>query len=102
MLTSMLLTKICKSDLEKTADHCNENSYIHNSKYVFDWLKPHTIHHNQLLLTKFGTGFVILNQRPQKCNPLQIIELLTEKRPGDKVVLVLVRGKTKIEMAKLL
>ena len=37
------------------------------------------IQHNQLLLTKFWKNFVILNERRQKCSPLQIIELMTSK-----------------------
>ena len=47
-----------------------------------------TIHHNQLLLTKFGMN-------------LQIIEPLTEKT-GNEIVLFLVSRKTKSEIAKLL
>jgi len=41
------------------------------------WLVTTTciIHHNQLLLTKFGTHFVMLNQWLQKRSPLQIINV---------------------------
>ena len=62
------------------------------------WLVKTTciVYHNQLLLTKFGKNFVILNQwhqsfchiEPmmskwcQKCNLLQVIELVTEKTWG--------------------
>ena len=67
------------------------------SKYfpISDWLIKVTriIHHNQLLLTKFGTNFVKLHQwhqtfchiEPvtskwrQMCSLLHVIELLTEK-----------------------
>ena len=60
----------------------------------FQFVKTtHTIHHNQLLFTKFGKNFVILNQlcekfchiKPitskwhQKCSLLQVIGPLTKK-----------------------
>ena len=58
------------------------------------------IHHDQLLFTKFRKNFVIFNRWRQKCSPLQIIELLTEK-PGDEVVLFLVSRKTMSSLSPL-
>ena len=100
------------------------NCYYYSFK-IFSrfWLVKTTriIHHNQLLFTKFGKNLRHqLNQWRQKCCPpkviepmtskwrqkcslLQIIEPLTAETWGwDKVVLYLVSGKTKSEMAKLL
>ena len=46
--------------------------FIIHSKYFpdFDWLKAHVIHHNQLLMTKFGRIFRLMNRWHQKCSVL--------------------------------
>ena len=56
------------------------------------WLvkTTHIIHHNQLLLTKFGKNFVILNQWPQNdVKSAAFCRLLTHwpRKPGDKIEL---------------
>ena len=65
----------------------NNQHYYSKHLPISDWLKPHTIHHNQLLLTKFEKYFVILNQWCQKCSPLQVIERLTKKTWGQGCVI---------------
>ena len=63
------------------------------------WLVKTTciIHHNQLLLTKFGKNFVILNQWLQnyvkRATWLRVIELLTVKTWGGGWVVLVVRTK---------
>ena len=74
------------------------------------WLVKTTqiIHHNQLLLTKFGKNakrFVILNQwRQNDVKSAAHCRLLNNwpRKPGEEVVLFLVSRKTKREIAKLL
>ena len=78
------------------------------------WLVKSTriIHHNQLLLTKYWTNDVksaarriLLNQwRQNDVRSAARCRLLHRwpRKPGDKVVLRLVSGKTNSEMAKLL
>ena len=52
------------------------------------WLAKSTriIHHNQLLMTKFGRILCLTRKRRQKCSPLQVKALLP-RRPGDEVEL---------------
>ena len=52
------------------------------------WLARSTriIHHNQLLMTKFGRILCLTRKRRQKCSPLQVKALLP-RRPGDEVEL---------------
>ena len=61
----------------------SDKGYYYSFKiFARFWLVKTTyciIHHNQLLLTKFGTNFVIWNQWCQKCSPLQIIEPMMSK-----------------------
>ena len=59
------------------------------------------IHHNQLLLTKCGKNFVILNQwRQNDVKSVACCRLLKRwpRKPGDEVVLILVSRKTKSKM----
>ena len=93
-------------DLHNSSDDTQPHSiiiFIINS-YSFKifplfWLVKTTpiIHHNQLLLTKFGKNFVILNQwrqnDVQSTAWLQVIEPLTEKTWGRGWVALLVRTK---------
>ena len=46
---------------------------IHSKYYsVSDWLKgTRMIHHNQLLLTKFGRTLGLINRRRQKCSTVE-------------------------------
>ena len=62
------------------------NDYYSFKTFSLFWLVETTciIHHNQLLLTKFGKNFVILNQWHENplnsaARSLQIIELMTSK-----------------------
>ena len=50
------------------------------------WLAKSTriIHHNQLLMTKFGSILCLTRKWHQKCSPLQVKALLP-RRPGDEV-----------------
>ena len=91
---------------------------IIHSKYfpVSDWLKPHpkfTI--TNCCQPNLDIIFTILNQRRQKCSlpknywtddvkSATRCRLLNRwpRKPGDKIVLYLVSGKTKSVMAKLL
>ena len=86
------------------------------------WLVKTTriIHHNQLLSTKFGKNLRRIESMTSKVEPSENFilnhwrqngvksasrcRLLNRwpRKPGDKVVLYLVSGKTKSEMAKLL
>ena len=52
------------------------------------WLAKSTriIHHNQLLMTKFGGILCLTRKRRQKCSPLQV-KALWPRRPGDEVEL---------------
>ena len=73
------------------------------------------IHHNQLLFTKFGKNLRHIESMTSKMQPAanywtddvksaaryRLLNLWPRK-PGDKVALHLVSGKTKSEMAKLL
>ena len=54
------------------------------------WLAKSTriIHHNQLLMIKFGRILCLTRKRRQKCSPLQVKALLPW-RPGDEVKLFL-------------
>ena len=56
---------------------------IIHSKYFpnSDWLKAHShvIHHNQLLMTKFGRILCLKRKWRQKCSPLQVKAPLTKK-----------------------
>ena len=93
-------------DLHNSSDDTQPHSiiiFIINS-YSFKifplfWLVKTTpiIHHNQLLLTKFGKNFVILNRwrqnDVQSAAWLQVIEPLTEKTWGRGWVALLVRTK---------
>ena len=74
------------------------------------WLvkTTHIIHHNQLLFTKFGKNLRHIESMTSKVQPAENYwtrcRLLNRwpRKPGDKVVLYLVSGKTKSVMAKLL
>ena len=81
------------------------------------WLVKTTriIHHNQLLFTKFGKNLCHIESMTSKVEPTENYwtndvksaarrRLLNRwpRKPGDKVVLHLVSGKTKSVMAKLL
>ena len=59
------------------------------------WLakSTHIIHHNQLLITKFGRIFCLTRKRRQKCNPLQVNAPLTEKTWGWGWVVLVVAKK---------
>ena len=103
---------------ETTGFLCSSGNNIFNyySFKIFPcfWLvkTTHIIHHNQLLLTKCCTNDVksaahckLLNWWHQnEVKSAARCRLLNRwpRKPGDKVVLYLVSGKTKSEMAKLL
>ena len=59
------------------------------------WLAKSTsiIHHNQLLITKFGRILCLTMKCRQKCNPLQVNALLTEKTWGRGWVVLVVERK---------
>ena len=59
------------------------------------WLAKSTriIHHNQLLITKFGRIFCLTRKRHQKCSPLQVNAPLTEKTWGWGWVVLVVAKK---------
>ena len=63
---------------------------IIHSKYfpLSDWLKPHALFTITICCwPNLKRSFAILNQWLQKCNPLQIIETLTEKTWGRDCVI---------------
>ena len=59
------------------------------------WLAKSTllIHHNQLLMTKFGRILCLTRKWRQKCSPLQVNAPLTEKTWGRGWVVVVVKTK---------
>ena len=72
----------------------SSNNIVYYSFKIFPcfWLvkTTHIIHHNQLLLTKFGKNFVILNQWPQndvKSAPFCRFLNRWLRKPGDKIEL---------------
>ena len=79
----------------------SSNNILYYSFKIFPgfWLvkTTHIIHHNQLLLTKFGKNFVILNWWSQNdvksAAWSQVIEPLTERTWGRGWVVLLVRTK---------
>ena len=78
----------------------SSNNVVYYSFTIFShlWLDKttHIIHHNQLLLTKFGRNFVIepmTSKWCQKCSLLQVIEPLTDKPWGQDWVALVVRTK---------
>ena len=65
---------------------CTELFFIDYSLKIFPqfWLAKCTriIHHNQLLMTKFGRILCLTRKWRQKCSPLQVKAPLTEKTWG--------------------
>ena len=68
-------------------------SLLKNHYYSFKifpkfWLAKSTriIHHNQLLMTKFGRILCLTRKWRQKCSPLQV-KVPLPRRPGDEVEL---------------
>ena len=59
------------------------------------WLVKSTriIHHNQLLMTKFGRILCLTRKWRQKCSPLQVNAPLTEKTWGRGWVVLVVKTK---------
>ena len=59
------------------------------------WLAKSTriIHHNQLLMTKFGRILCLMRKWRQKCKPLQVNAPLTEKTWGWRWVVFVVTTK---------
>ena len=72
---------------------CNRSCQYKSCYYSFKifpqlWLAKSTciIHHNQLLMTKFGRILCLTRKWRQKCSPLQVKAPLP-RRPGDEVEL---------------
>ena len=65
----------------------NRHYYLFKISFQF-WLAKSTriIHHNQLLITKFGRILCLTRKWRQKCSPLQVKAPLP-RRPGDEVEL---------------
>ena len=75
-------------------------SYDNNNYYSFKifpqfWLAKSTriIHHNQLLMTKFGRILYLTRKWCQKCSPLQVKVPLSEKTWGRGWVVFVVKTK---------
>ena len=72
---------------------------VHTFSWVFTtldvWLAKSTriIHHNQLLMTKFGRILCLTRKWRQKCRPLQLKAPLTEKTWGRGWVVLVVKTK---------
>ena len=70
---------------------------IYYSTKIFSqfWLVKSTriIHHNQLLMTKFGRILCLTRKWRQKCSPLQVKAPLTEKTWGQDWVVLVVKKK---------
>ena len=74
---------------------CNSNRLYYSFKmFPQFWLAKSTriIHHNQLLMGKFGRIVCLTRKWRQKCSPLQVRAPLP-RRPGDKVKLFWLRKK---------
>ena len=63
--------------------------------FLHFWLANSTriIHHNQLLLTKFGRTLQLINRWRQKCSTMQVNAPLTEKIWGRGWVVLVVKTK---------
>ena len=74
----------------------NNNKYYYSFK-IFPqfWLAKSTriIHHNQLLITKYGRILCLTRKWRQKCSLLQVNALLTEKTWGRGWVVLVVKTK---------
>ena len=126
--STSLLYAICRvSETDSSAQDISLyeiNTHFYYSFKIFSrfWLVKTTciIHNNQLLFTKFGKNLRNIESMTSKVEPsenywtndVKILAILNQwrqkllnrwpRKPGDKVALYLVSGKTKSVMAKLL
>ena len=75
---------------------CNRTGNYYSFKIFLQfWLAKSTriIHHNHLLMTKFGRILCLTRKWRQKCSPLQVKASLTEKTWGRGWVVLVVKKK---------